>query len=73
MAVASRVMGVVELVGAICGEHDVMVDSSGACSFVSKVGGVIKRLVMHLALSSDGVCVVCDYLCNWVSMIVVCD
>jgi len=47
MAVASRVMGVVELVGAICGEHDVMVDSSGACSFVSKVGGVIKRLVMH--------------------------
>jgi hypothetical protein len=65
MAAASRVMGVVEVVGAVGGKHDVMVDLSGVWSFFPKVNGVVRMLVMCLVSSSKGLCVVCEFTCDW--------
>ena len=46
MAAASRVVGAVEVVGAIGCKHSVMVNRSGVYSFVSKVDGVVNMLLM---------------------------
>jgi hypothetical protein len=59
----SRVFGVVVVVGAGVGKHNMTFGLNGASTFVSRLDGVVRMLIMCLFILPDMLCLLGESAC----------